>query len=296
MALLAAAVMAASTAACRVSPTSTVAPSATASESSQISIPIEMPTADPAWPQTYHALAYDPVNAETLWFTYGRGILRNEAGGAGEWSAVQTTDTGGPILYALAYPATDALLAGGRGVFRISHDAGATWEPVADLGEAMVKGLTTLPGPQGGLIAFVDGRGVLRSDDAGATWSTSGPVPAELAFGIWVARADPLRLLTYDRGALTLLASDDAGASWEVLDADGLDAEVSAVALAPDGTAYAATDAGLFASGDGGDSWQPRGKAPPLVAVAVSPSDPDEITAIDANGRVFQSPDGGATW
>ncbi len=275
--------------------TATPTPAATEAAARRVEIPLDTPTPDPAWPTTYHALAYHPTNPDVMWFTFGTVMLKSEKRGAGDWAPDPATATGGPILYAVAFPHPERFYAAGRGLFRVSTDEGATWSPVAELGEAGVKGLAVEPGDDASLYALVVDRGVLHSPDGGETWTVVASDMDTATFGLWPVRADPLRLMTVRRTDQTVLASDD-GAAWEPAAAEGLEGELWAIALAPDGTAYAATSEGLFASSDGGGTWLERGDRGPLVSVAVAPTDPQELTVIDAAGNVFRSTDGGRTW
>ncbi|MFQ5460229.1 MAG: WD40/YVTN/BNR-like repeat-containing protein [Anaerolineae bacterium] len=275
--------------------TATATAAATEAPERRVEIPLNTPTPDPAWPTTYHALAYHPTNPDVMWFTFGTVILKSERRGAGDWAPDPATATGGPILYSLAIPRPDRFYAAGRSMFRVSADEGATWEPVADLGDAGVRGLAVEPGDEDSLYALVVDRGVLHSPDGGKTWTVLTQDIDAATFGLWPVRAEPLRLVTVRRTDMAVLASDD-GSSWAPAAAEGLEGELSAVALAADGTAYAATSEGLFASADGGDTWSERGDRGRLMSVAVAPTDPQELTVIDTAGNVYRSTDGGRTW
>lgn len=286
-------------ASCRPTPQSTETPSATAAPSAEATVRVTIPLkidSDPAWPRTFHALAYHPAISDTLWFTYGTVLLKNTDGGRGQWQDQAATATDGKNLYTLAFPAPDALFAGGRGVFRVSRDGGETWSGVGDLETAGIKGLAAIPGSSKNLLALVADRGILATEDGGATWTTVNEEVDPMLFGLWVADRDPLRLVTVLRPDGEVLTSLDRGATWDPLDASGLAGELTAMTTDEDGSTYASTSEGLFVSTDGGATWAERGDLGSLAAVAVSPTVERQVTVVDGAGRVFQSQDGGSTW
>jgi photosystem II stability/assembly factor-like uncharacterized protein len=260
-----------------------------------VTIPLKI-DAGGVWPRTFHALAYHPTVTDTLWFTYGTVMLKNADGGRGQWQDQASTATDGKNLYTLAFPADDALFAGGRGVFRVSRDGGATWTGVGDLETEGIKGLAAIPGAPDSLVALVADKGILATDDGGATWTTVNGAVDPMLFGLWVADRDPLRLVTLRKPDNELLTSLDGGATWEPLDAAGLSGELTGLTTDGTGGTFASTSEGLFVSTDGGATWSERGEMSSLAAVAASPIIEGQVTVVDGAGRVFQSEDGGSTW
>ena len=91
-----------------------------------------------------------------------------------------------------------------------------------------------------------------------------------------------------------LVASDDQGATWELL---GLAAGASVRdVVATNNSLLAATGSGVFASSDNGATWSPRNAG--LHAVLVDRLLPigDGILAVDQTAGLFRSMDGGQTW
>jgi photosystem II stability/assembly factor-like uncharacterized protein len=253
------------------------------------------PTRDPSLPQIFHDLAMHPTDAAEMWLTFGNFATRSTDFGF-SWQPQTSSVVEGANILHVEVADDGRLLLAGIGVLQFSDDGGLTWSRHPDLGTADVRGLATDPGSPDQLYAIVEDRGLLHSADAGDAWTTVDTDLPAGAFGLWIARAEPLRLLTIDRAQPAVMASDDRGATWRVLEASGLTASALGMALASDGALYAVTDDGLFRSDDAGETWEKVADRKLPVAVAVSPDDPAEITVVNQKGEVLRSPDRGATW
>jgi photosystem II stability/assembly factor-like uncharacterized protein len=142
-------------------------------------------------------------------------------------------------------------------------------------------------------------QGLLRSADAGATWT-------RLELGL--ARSVLAVATSVQDGGLAIAAtplgmfeSDDAGVSWRQI-SRGLEAgTIHRLAFLPDDDqiVFAATRTGLLRSADRGRVWERRGSGLPLADIAGLAFTPDGQTVYAAdftNGGVFTSTDAGDTW
>lgn len=153
------------------------------------------------------------------------------------------------------------------------------------------------------LYAGIDGEGVHRSTDGGATWLPA-TVPADMR--IMALVINPLNHATlfaasYGAGVYT---SSDSGDNWAPCANTGLSGgALNAVSLAIDSSAklYIGTEAGIFTSTDC-SSWSAVNSgltvdaAKPTVAIVIDPTNPANLFAgLDGVG-VFRSTTGGASW
>ena len=119
------------------------------------------------------------------------------------------------------------------------------------------------------MLAATQGRGVLRSADSGATW-TSAITGID---GAWVVRFDPSEPATAYAGTQTagLYKSVDDGKTW-IAQSQGLNnMDVRSIAVAS-GLVLAGTAQGVSYSTDGAASWHSLGlEALDIAAVAVLP-------------------------
>jgi len=117
------------------------------------------------------------------------------------------------------------------------------------------------------LLAAAEGRGVLRSADSGATWTT---VIAGVG-GAWVVRFDPQQPSTAYAGTQTagLYKSVDEGKTWLAENQGLANMDVRAIAVGT-GLLVLGTAQGVFSSSDGAASWHSLGlDTLDIAAVAV---------------------------
>ncbi len=266
--------------------------------------------------------------------------------GAGWWFFLRTPDiaastAGGaplsayrpPDVHALVVSPTDerTVVFGSHRGMLISHDAGATWTPVAGAnGDAM--GIALPPSSQ---TQFAAGHDVFfRSDDGGRTWASVRPaLPGTDIHGFAASASTPTTFYAYVVGS-GLFRSSDAGRTWQktgdssgatmsmtvaktstgdMLYANTMEGvqrsrdsgrtwesvrEVGNATLNAVGeTVYAAAGATVFVSNDGGMTWErrpfTRGGA---VLVAGAPTNPLTVYVLTERLEVWRSADGGATW
>ncbi|HEX9097495.1 MAG TPA: hypothetical protein VF990_15500 [Candidatus Dormibacteraeota bacterium] len=120
------------------------------------------------------------------------------------------------------------------------------------------------------LLAATQGRGVLRSTDSGATW-TSAIAGID---GAWVVRFDPQQPATAYAGTQTagLYKSLDEGKTWSPQSQGLNNMDVRSIAFGT-GLVIAGTAQGVYYSSDGAASWHALGLEPQsIAAVAVLPS------------------------
>lgn len=175
------------------------------------------------------------------------------------------------------------------GLFRSDEDD-ATWHRV--LGGSGIGALAVDPANRDLLLAS-NRSGVLRSVDAGATWTTVLSTPAGvLAF----APSDPRRVYLSDGKAVW--RSVDRGVHWQKLtvpEPSGL------IDLAVDPRSprivHAASWNGIYRSADSGQTWtQARGISGVIGRVQTDPHHPARVYASGELGDVWRSDNQGRTW
>ena len=201
-----------------------------------------------------------------------------------------------------------------------TRDGGASWEVLTEL-EATQSGGSILLDPSNpsviyfgtgegnGAIDNYGGIGVLKSTDAGRTWTASNPFSGSVR-RLAMHRSEPSRV--YAAGDSGCYLSTDAGATFTLISGAGLptNAGASDVLVRPDdaNTVFCAiwggSQGGIYRSVDHGASWSFLSSGLPAmgsvgrIALAVSRSNPDVMIAgIDtASGTVYKTTDGGDTW
>jgi photosystem II stability/assembly factor-like uncharacterized protein len=228
----------------------------------------------------------------------------------------------------------------GGGLWKTT-DAGTTWRPVTD-GQITSSSVGAVQQCEAnpdvvyigmGEVEFrgniMQGDGVYKSTDAGATWQHMGLEETQTIGRIRIHPTDCNRVYVAALGHAWgpnpergVFRSTDGGANWErVL---FVDEETGVVDLSMDvnnpnvlyagfwqvyrtswGMFSGGPGSGLFKSTDGGDTWTELTRNPGMpegiwgkIGVATSPADPNRVYAIiEADeGGVFRSNDGGATW
>ncbi len=227
--------------------------------------------------------------------TSGRWVERGSSNQAGRMH-VSRWSTDGTQLYAGS---------SFGGLWRGNLD-GTDWEPLGDDTYGGAHFLEVMPSTTDGypevLVTATDGGIVLRSVDAGVTWTAA----TDLGSPWWTRRmlqtsdgSHTLFLLQASNAGVKLYRSTDRGASWaEIHDLAGYYGDIWSPRDG-DGTLYLLDGAILKASTDMGDSWVDVGTIPSASGtgdlVGSEAGAPTFYAVLD--GRIlWRSPDGGESW
>jgi photosystem II stability/assembly factor-like uncharacterized protein len=245
-----------------------------------------------------HSLVVDPANADRAMVGGHEGAAVTEDGGR-TWQPIASLKGADPMGWAVDPRNPARMFVGGHPGFYRSEDGGRTWrKDNAGLPGTDVHGLGIDPRNPDVLYAYVMGRGLLRSADAGARWELVND-RVTVAGPILVDPRDSGTL--YFSGGSGLQRSADGGATWEPVGTlpGGPASWVSQDPASPD-VFYAAAGGAVQMSTDGGKTWRAGGQPPGSVsAVTVAPGDSRVVYAAGLQGtaaRVYRSDDGGQTW
>ncbi|MDY6877225.1 MAG: hypothetical protein SWK90_13615 [Chloroflexota bacterium] len=251
------------------------------------------------------SLAVSPAFAadQALFATDGRSLVFRSTDGGGTWEEVsRIAQVGGAsdadvwLSISPAYPADPTLWANveGSGAFR-STDGGQTWEPF-DPGVELDWTMRLVPNPD------YPANPALEVVDYAIPGES--PLPEYLPYRPTIlVTSDATLLLGTVRG---LYRSTDGGVAWAEANAGLPRAAVGPLAIASDGTIYAAVDGApwLFRLQTGDAYWEPLGPLPENdfgmvrvqdVAVAGG-ADAQPVLLIVAYDGLFVSRDAGLTW
>lgn len=188
-------------------------------------------------------------------------------------------------------------------------DRGKTWTPLMDSMPGLATTCVTVD-PNNSSILYVGtgdhngfdglGYGLLKSTDAGATWTTLGAAQ----FGFWPIRkvwVDPnnsLHLLV-TAGGSGVFRSNNGGQSFTQILSVPNNSRASNVAYNTDRSVlYASVDgAGIYVSTNNGQTWTRTRNSGGRTDIAPSQVDPQVAYALDDGSRsALKTTDGGQTW
>ncbi len=244
--------------------------------------------------QDIHSLAFDPGDANTLFFGHHTGLkVSHDAGRTWQDEPVGSIDA-----MQLSLPATggDRRYLAGHDVFKVSTDGGKTWRnQPSNLPGIDLHTFTSSPSDPLRLYTIPVGfNNLFASADGGAQWQQL-PLPSggSSGMGLVVAPDSPLHL--YAGIGARIAESRDGGKTWA--SQPGPNAQVTQLATDPAGTLYAGTAQGLATRAADG-TWHtlplPVGTA--VLAVAVSATQPGRVAVVDQQGHFYRSDDGAQTW
>ena len=279
------------------------------------------------------SLVIDPQTPSTLYAgTWGGGVYKSVDDGLTWTPSNQGMENS--FVYTLAIdPQTPTTLYAGtdQGVFK-SEDGAATWRRTLD---SKTLSLSMSPGDARILYAGLDHRGVMRSEDAGESWTPRirgltnsvvhaiAPVPGEkngflvgTDSGLWMwdrardtwqrtAVTDPVMAIVqspspsvlYAASCFHIYKSEDSGATWQSV-ADLGRNRVLAVHPQDDQILYVGTWSRLYKSRDGGVTWEETGLTDVIVGdILIDPNDPQVVyVGTWGDDKMYKSEDGGASW
>jgi photosystem II stability/assembly factor-like uncharacterized protein len=249
----------------------------------------------------FHALAFSPTDANTIFFGHHNGIMRSTDGGR-TWSALVDRPNFDAMGLAVSRANPRQMYLAGHNLFQMSTDAGASWQPIEhNLPGTDIHGFAMSPGDANHLLALVAGQGGFQSMDAGRTWQPlGGQMPGDV-MALAMDGGTPTTIYAASMSA-GVVRSSDGGQSWAPARQTTTVGGVYTLAVSPGAaqTVYAGGDGGLFQSTDGGITWS---KLPfpgdNVVALAASPAQPKLVLAITVKGQqglVYRSEDGGQSW
>ena len=276
-----------------------------------------------------HARA-DPAGTQLLAGSYGDGLHRSRDGGR-TWSRVQVGFTAATLRFLGPEATGDGAILAGTEPARIfrSRDGGGRWEELDGVTRVpgherwflpyspragAVRTVHAPPGRPGVLLAAVEVGGLLRSEDAGASWTCAPVAGDEDVHHVTGHPGDP-DLLYASLGTATLAQpreaphggvarSRDGGRTWKKLEHD-----YTRAALVPPArpdlvlagpAAGVGRDGRIVVSSDGGETWEPAGAGievpmPDMVELFV-PAPDGEVWAICSGGRLLRAAPGRWSW
>ena len=235
-----------------------------------------------------HSLAFDPADAQHLYFGHHGGLLETRDGGR-NWKG---TALSGADAMNVAPPSHGFFQIAGHNVYKETADGGTTWQDVPnDLPGLDLHAFVADPTDPSHAWAFSVGFGLFETMDKGRTWQLRQP-------GNWGALTSFVeggRTILVGVGSAGLGRSDDGGRTWAPL-GQPRGQLASLAASADGGVLYAGTTTGVSRSTDRGRTWTPTPLETVGVTVAVDHRDPNIVAVVDDKTRFFRSADGGVSW
>ena len=261
------------------------------------------------------------------------------------WELAGPTNVSGRITDVVMHPKDTSTIyaaSASGGVWK-SSNKGINWLPITDGLPSLSIGDIALdpadkntlyvgtgePNGGGGSVAY-DGRGIFKSNDAGATWTSLGLEASGSIGRIEVDPKNPNRIYVAAMGHLFgnnpergIFRSEDGGASWEKtlfindstgcidlaihpFDTDTVFAVTWQRTRRPNKRVYGGPGCAIWRSNDGGDSWEKLTVGLPAsnlgrIGISVSPSHPNVLYALYADETgffkgVYKSIDTGNSW
>jgi len=252
-------------------------------------------------PQRAYTTGYVYLNSNTRF-----GVNVSTDGGAtwdsvcvdttiyGNGYAIAVSPTDPNIVYAGGYPGNGATA---NTVVYKSTDGGSTWaKNLTGINGYWVYAATVSSADPNVVLCGTNTGGIIRSTDAGATWSV-----ATSQYNIQAIAEVPSNLaLLYAASDTALLRSSDTGRTW--VNTGGIPGKsIRSVGAtgASSATVFCATRDGIYRSLTAGGNWQLRTGDVALAkvsAIGIPTADPRTLYAEYKDNAVYKSTDEGATW
>ena len=188
---------------------------------------------------------------------------------------------------------------------RSMYGAVGVWSSCRGPGGGIIRSLAVDPTSPQTIYAGTHFAGLVKSTDAGGSWSVAN---TGLTTEIFVLAIDPTSPQTIYAGGGGVFKSTDAGGTWSAMKTGLSKGAIHALAIDPTSpqTIYAgggwmdydSIHGGVFKSTNGAGSWNTLNAGLPDTAVnalAIDPTSPQRIYA-GTNVGVFKSTDAGGTW
>lgn len=222
-----------------------------------------------------------------------------QAAQAAGTDAAHAGETNGGLAYA---PQTNTVYrSNGQGLYRSDH--GKEWSnlELALPAEARITTVAVSASGDGALYVAGLGLGVLKSADAGKSWTelTEGlPSRNVTAFATHSTLPDTLYALVAEEG---IYRSEDGGKSWRLVDKGPQAKPRSIIHVDMEGSMqtgwiFAATEKGVYRAMDCFCGFRMAGSLPgPVTAITYDPNKPKELYATTGQ-QVFHTANGGEEW
>lgn len=236
--------------------------------------------------------ALAPRSDGAVWLAGGLGAFLTTGASAAERSAGLPPRAVSSVVVDPGDDARMFAVVPEEGIFR-TLDAGAGW---SKLPSPFGAEKLAIDAEAGSLLYLATTWTVLRSRDAGQTWTTLAGLPAEQVVGLVAHPRVPGRVFVV--GPSGIHRSDDQGASWTLLPALPDPAPVWGIVCDPvaDETVYANANHGLYAL-DAQEPWRTiyGGELGAPISMALAPDDPQHIHVATLRG-MLQTTTGGQWW
>jgi uncharacterized protein (TIGR03437 family) len=277
--------------------------------SSSANLPVRALAIDPQDPNTLYAASSMPFDLSGQPACCTNGLFKTTNGGA-SWNAVGLQNNRPGFLALIIDPRNSSTVyAGTFNDLNASTDGGASWRTIL---RTHLSAFTMDPQDPNTLYSGTTDSTVLKSTDAGVTWSALSSTP--LCCGIFSLAVDPKNTETIYAAGSSVSRSTDGGASWTAASAGISTLEIHALELDSQnpstifaGVVWSGAANGLFKSTDGGAAWTPASAGLPpysngIGALVIDPQNPSTMYAATDQGdigpptAIFRSTDRGTNW